>query len=169
MTTEKELAYRYDLFIAPEWRRRFDALVDENLEIPGEGEILEVNCGTGDHALEMAERLKDKGEVVAVDPGAERLELARAKTLVAKLQNVRFEQALPRQLPFESGRFDVVIGDASLAETSEIEATLTEMIRVAKSGASVTIMLATHGSFDEFFSIYWEALMEAGLIGEVWG
>src|SRR5262249_55432986 len=120
------------------------------------------------HALEIAGRLKDKGEVVAVDSSTERLELARAKTLVAKLQNVRFEQASPRQLPFEPDRFDAVIGDASLAETREIEGILAEMIRVAKPGAPVTIMLATHGSFDEFFSIYWEALMEAGLVDDVW-
>src|SRR5215813_13911246 len=169
MTTEKELAYRYDLFIAPEWRSRFDALLDENVETPVEGEILEVNCGTGGHALEIAERLKDKGEVVAVDASAERLELAGAKALVAKLRNVHFEHASPRQLPFESNRFDAVIGDASLAETREIEGMLAEMIQVAKPGARVTIMLATHGSFDEFFSIYWEALMEAGLIDELWG
>jgi len=168
MTTEKELAYRYDLFIAPEWRSRFDAHLDENIEFPTEGEILEVNCGTGDHALEVAERLKDKGEVVAVDPSVEKLELARAKGLVTKLQNVRFEHSLPASLPFRSDTFDAVIGDGSLADTREIEAILSEMIRVARPGARVTLMLATHGSFDEFFSIYWEALMETGLVDEVW-
>jgi ubiquinone/menaquinone biosynthesis C-methylase UbiE len=169
MTSEKELAYRYDLFIGPEWRSRFDALLDENIELPGEGEILEVNCGTGDHALEVAERLKTKGEVVAVDPSAERLELAKAKALVAKLQNVRFEQAPSARLPFATNSFDAVIGDATLVEIKEIETSLVEMIRVAKPGARVAVMLATHGSFDEFFSIYWEALMETGLVDEVWG
>ena len=168
MTTEKELAFRYDLFIGPEWRRGFDTLLDENIEIPTEGEILEVNCGTGDHALEVAERLKTKGEVVAVDPSAERLELAKAKALVTKLQNVRFEQAMSTSLPFASDSFDAVIGDASLAEIKDIEASLVEMIRVAKPGARVAVLLATHGSFDEFFSIYWEALMETGLIDDVW-
>jgi ubiquinone/menaquinone biosynthesis C-methylase UbiE len=168
MTTEKELAYRYDLFIAPEWRSRFDALLGENIEIPAEGEILEVNCGTGSHALEIAERLKDKGEVLAVDSSAERLELARAKALVTKLQNVRFEQAVSGNLPFPSDKFDAVIGDASLIETGEMEATFAELVRVARPGARVTIMLATHGSFDEFFSIYWEALMDAGLVDKVW-
>jgi ubiquinone/menaquinone biosynthesis C-methylase UbiE len=168
MSTEKELAYRYDLFIGPEWRRGFDTLLDENVEIPVEGEILEVNCGTGDHALALAERLKTKGEVVAVDPGAERLELAKAKALVTKLQNVRFEQASSTGLPFAPNSFDAVVGDLSLAEIKEIEASLAEMIRVAKPGARVAVLLATHGSFDEFFSIYWEALMDTGLVDEVW-
>jgi ubiquinone/menaquinone biosynthesis C-methylase UbiE len=167
MTTEKELAYRYDLFVAPEWRSRFDELLDENVEFPKEGHILEINCGTGGHALDIADRLKDKGDVLAVDSSAERLELARAKAVVSKLQNVRFEQAVPTNLPLASDNFDAVIGDASLVNNREIEPMMLEMIRVAKPGGQVTIMLATHGSFGEFFSIYWEALMESGLADTV--
>ena len=37
------------------------------------------------------------------------------------------------------------------------------MIRVTKSGATIVLQLATRSSFDEFFSIYWEALHECGL------
>jgi SAM-dependent methyltransferase len=168
-TAEKERAYRYDLFIVPEWRIRFDELLDENLELPKEGQILDVNCGTASYALEIAERLKDKGEVLAVDPSPERLELARAKALITKLQNVRFEQALPSKLPFDSDKFDAVIGDASLVDNAEVEKMLSESIRVARPGAKVALLLATHGSFDEFFSIYWEAVMESGLADTVWG
>ena len=168
MAAEKELAYRYDLFITPEWRSRFDALLEENLKTPTEGEILEVNCGTGGHALEVASRLKDKGQVVAIDPSEERLELARAKALVTRFQNIRFERAIPSHLPFDSDKFRAVIGDASLEPAGGIEPMLTEMTRVAKGGATVVIMLTTRGSFDEFFSIYWEALVESGLIDQVW-
>src|SRR5258708_39657420 len=57
----KELAFRYDLFIAPDWRDRFDTLINENIQLPSEGEILDVNCGTGAHAIELAENLRDKG------------------------------------------------------------------------------------------------------------
>jgi SAM-dependent methyltransferase len=167
MTTEKELAYRFDLFIAPEWRSRFEALLDENIKSLTEGIILEVNCGTGGHALEVAERLTNKGEVIAVDSGEEKLELARAKALVTKLQNVSFEQGSPSELPFESDKFDAVIGDASLADPNRIDGMLAEMIRVARPGARIAIMLATYGSFGEFFSIYWEALLDSGLVDQV--
>ena len=32
----------------------------------------------------------------------------------------------------------------------------------------VILKLTTHGSFDEFFSIYWEALHETGIDDDVW-
>lgn len=166
--TERELAYRYDLFITPDWRDRFDTLVNENVEIPTEGRILDVNCGTGAHAIEMAERMRGKGEVVALDPSPDRIELAEAKAQVKKLDDVRFAFSDSPVLPFPSDEFDAVIGDASMLPSSEIDPLLSEMARVARPGARVVIKLTTHGSFDEFFSIYWEALHDCGLDQDLW-
>jgi ubiquinone/menaquinone biosynthesis C-methylase UbiE len=166
---EKELAYRYDLFIAPEWRDRFDTLINENIEMPTEGRILDVNCGTGEHAIELAERLAGKGEVIAMDPSPERLELARAKAQVKKITEVTFEQSKGLPLRFADREFDGVIGDASLLHTSEIAPLLKELVRVAEIDAPVVLKLATHGSFDEFFSIYWETLHDLGIDEQVWG
>src|ERR1044072_8325148 len=97
---ERELAYRYDLFITPDWRDRFDTLINENIEMPTEGRILDVNSGTGAHAIDLAERMCGKGEVVALDPSAERVELARAKAQVKKVADVTFEQAAAPPLRF---------------------------------------------------------------------
>jgi ubiquinone/menaquinone biosynthesis C-methylase UbiE len=168
MSTEKELAYRYDLFVSPDWRDRFDVLVNENTAFPKEGRILDVNCGTGAHASELAAALGQRGEVIGVDPSAERLEIARAKAEAQKLKNLTFQQALAVDLPFDSDQFDAVIGDASMLHDRDAGGVLAEMIRVAKPGAQVVLKLATHGSFDEFFSIYWEALLGAGTVDEAW-
>ena len=100
MSFERELAFRYDLFITPDWRDRFDTLVNESVEIPVEGRVLDVNCGTGAHSIEIAERLRGKGELVGVDPSIERIELARAKALARKLDNVTFQQGVATGLPF---------------------------------------------------------------------
>jgi len=167
MSDPKELAFRYDLFITPDWRDRFDTLVNENVELPMEGRILDVNCGTGAHAIELAARMSDKGEVIGIDSSAERVAIARAKAQIAKLDNVRFEQGSGSDVPFDSDEFDFVVGDASLLPAGEIEATLAEMRRVAQPDARVVLKLATRGSFGEFFSIYWEALHEAGIDNDV--
>lgn len=168
MNREKELALRYDLFITPDWRDRFDSLINESIELPKEGRVLDVNSGTGAHAIEIAERLKDKGEVIGLDPAAERVEIARAKAQVKKIESVEFHQSIAETLPFEDDRFDIVIGDASMLQSDAIEDVLAEMFRVAQPDARVVLKMATHGSFDEFFSIYWEALLDAGLNESVW-
>lgn len=168
MTDSKEQAFRFDLFIAPDWRDRFDTLVNENVTLPAEGEILDVNCGTGGHAIEIAERLRDKGLVIGIDPSAERIAIARAKALVIKLEDVRFQEGNGSELPFESNRFEAVIGDASMLPVKDIEPILAEMLRVAQPDAPVILKLAAHGSFGEFFSFYWEALHETGMDDAVW-
>lgn len=168
MIDQKELAFRYDLFIAPDWRDRFDTLINENVELPAEGEILDVNCGTGAHAIELAENLRDKGAVIGIDPSEERIAIARAKAQVKKLDNIRFEEGPVSELPFENDRFEAVIGDASMLRGKDFDGLLREMSRVAQPDGRVILKLATHGSFDEFFSIYWEALHETGIDDDVW-
>jgi len=168
MNNEKELAFRYDLFIAPDWRDRFDTLVDESVKLPVEARILDVNCGSGAHAIELAERMGGKGEVIGIDPSAERVAIARAKALIRKAKGVTFQQRAASDLPFDSHEFDVVIGDASMLRPGEIEDVLAEMARVARPEGRVILMLTTRGSFDEFFSIYWEALHDKGLADEAW-
>ena len=168
MSNEKELAYRYDLLITPDWRERFDILLGENLNLPTEGRILEVNCGTGALAIELAEKMRGKGDVVGTDPSAERIEIARAKAQVRKIDDVAFEQSSPDALRYDSFEFDAVIGDASMMPADEIEDVLAEMIRVAQPDAPIVLKMTTRGSFDEFFSIYWEALLGAGLSDEIW-
>ena len=168
MSDEKELAYRYDLFVTPDWRDRFDTLVTRHIKLPTEGRILDVNCGTGAHAIEIAEGLRSKGEVIGVDPSAARIEIARAKAQVKKLKEATFEQSLPYDLRFENDVFNVVIGDASLLPSNEVEDVLVEMARVAAQDGRVVFKIATHGSFGEFFSIFWEALHDVGLDEQIW-
>jgi ubiquinone/menaquinone biosynthesis C-methylase UbiE len=167
MSTPKELAYRFDLFIAPEWRARFDALVDESLDLPEEGRLLELNCGTGDYALLLAAG-HDKRKVIGIDSAEERIRIARAKALAQKQNRVAFEVADGRDVSFGDGEFAAVIGDASLLPSETIRGLLAEMLRVARPGALVALRFTTKGSFDEFFSILWEALFNAGIVDEVW-
>ncbi len=168
MSEEKDLAYRYDLMITPDWRDRFDTLVNEALKLPNEGIILDVNCGTGAHTIEIAERLRGRGEIIGIDPSAERIEIARAKAQIKKNDAVTFEEGEANDLPFSTGAFELVIGDASMVSSAESEAILDEMMRVTQPGGRVVLKITIHGSFDELFSIYWEALLNCGLIDESW-
>jgi ubiquinone/menaquinone biosynthesis C-methylase UbiE len=164
MRDAKEMAYLYDLYVAPGWGEAFDQMIDDEIELPKEGRFLDVGCGTGDYAIDLAIRGGAQTEVVGVDPSSEKLLLARGKALVKKLDRVEFREGSIQSLEFADDEFDLVIGDASMLPTSEIGPALAELARVANRGALVVLKLTTRGSFDEFFSIYWESLYKLGLL-----
>jgi ubiquinone/menaquinone biosynthesis C-methylase UbiE len=165
--TDKELAFLHDLYVASDWGERFAELIDEHVELPKKARALYVATGTGGHALKVVERAGEGATLVGVDESEERLKLARAKAAAAKLRaQAEFRQTQLESLDFEDEQFDLVIGDASMVAPERLLEVIAEMTRVAAPGATVAVNLATASSYGEFYSIYWEALLSAGLEDE---
>jgi ubiquinone/menaquinone biosynthesis C-methylase UbiE len=163
----RELAFRFDLFIAPDWCERFDELATEHGPTVTEGIHLRINCGTGANAIAVAEAMSN-GELVAVDACQQRLAIATAKAAASQVERCRFVTADATDLQFENATFDSVVCDASREQPDRLREVIGEAARVAKPQAPVLLLAATRGSFDEFFSVYWEALNDVGLVEELW-
>jgi ubiquinone/menaquinone biosynthesis C-methylase UbiE len=161
--TDKEIAFIQDLFVAPDWGERFAELIDEHVKLPNKGEALYVAAGTGGHAMALHQRAGDKLELLCVDENPECLELAKAKA-TATNEKISFDIARPDRLALSDNRFDLVVGNASLVSQPRIRKMFSEIVRVAAPGATIAVTLPTASSFGEFFSIYWEALHNTGLI-----
>jgi ubiquinone/menaquinone biosynthesis C-methylase UbiE len=108
------MGWRYDLF---EWvvdpllfRGQLRALWRRTIDLarlqPGE-QALDVGCGTGTLALEVARRVGRTGRVVGIDPSAKQIARARAKA-ARRHAPVEFQTAVIEQLPFSDQTFDVV-------------------------------------------------------------
>lgn len=161
--TDKELAFLQDLFIAPDWGERFAELIDEHVKLPNEGKALYIAAGTGGHALALQERAGAKLELLCVDENPECLELARAKATTTDGQ-IGFDIVELDNLKLRDNEYDLVIGNASLVAPQRVKKILSEMVRVGAPGATIALALPTASSFGEFFSIYWEALHNEGLL-----
>jgi len=161
--SDKEMAFLQDLFIAPDWGERFAKMIDEHLKLPNEGKALYMAAGTGGHAMSLKERAGSKLEFLCVDENSECLELARAKA-TATDEQVGFDIAELDNLNLNDNQYDLVIGNASLVSPQRIRKMFSEMIRVAAPSATIALTLPTASSFGEFFSIYWEALHNNGLL-----
>jgi len=161
--SDKERAFLQDLFIAPDWGERFAELIDEHVKLPKEGEALYVAAGTGGHAMALHERAGEKLQLLCVDENSECVELARAKA-TATNEQISFNTAPPDRLNLKDNRFDLVIANASLVSRQRVRKMLSEIVRVAAPGATIALTLPTASSFGEFFSIYWEALHNNGLL-----
>jgi SAM-dependent methyltransferase len=165
MTTrksDKELAFLHDLYVATDWGERFAGLVDAHVTLPKEGRALYVGSGTGGHALAVAARGGAALELVGVEESEEQVELARAKAAAVEGPGVDFRHAQLEALAFEDEQFDLVVGDASLVAPERLPEVFAEMVRVAAPGATVSASVASASSFGEFFSVFWEALANAG-------
>ena len=163
MKTNKELAFLHELFVATDWGERFAELIDEHVELPKEGRALYVASGTGDHAVALAERAGHGLQFLCVDENEESLKLARLRAAALQL-STEFQQRRVDNAASEDGRFNLVVGDGSLVHSERINRMIFEMTRVAARGAMVALVLPTFSSFGEFFSIYWEALHNCGLV-----
>jgi ubiquinone/menaquinone biosynthesis C-methylase UbiE len=161
--TDKELAFIQDLFIAPDWGERFAELIDEHVPLPNEGRALYAAAGTGNHAMALQERGGSKLSLLCVDENSECIELAQAKA-TATNEQTEFRIAQLDNLDLPDNRFDLVIGNASLVTRPKVRKMFSEMVRVAAPGATIAFALPTASSFGEFFSIYWEALYNIGLL-----
>jgi ubiquinone/menaquinone biosynthesis C-methylase UbiE len=99
-------------------------------------DVLDVGCGTGFLALQLAAL---GHRAVGVDVANEMLELARGKAHAAALA-ARFEQADAEQLPFADARFDLVIERHVIWTLPEPEAALREWARVLRQGGRVLLI-----------------------------
>jgi len=161
--TDKEIAFLQDLFIAPDWGERFADLIDQHVKLPKEGQALYVAAGTGGHAMSLHDRAGEKLELLGIDENPESVELARAKA-TATNEQISFDTAQLESLGLKDNRFDLVIGNASLVARQRVQRMFSEIVRVAAPGATIALALPTASSFGEFFSIYWEALHNSGLL-----
>ncbi len=160
---DRTRAFLHDLTISPLWCECFHQLLTETVPLPESGHILLVECGTGGLAIELAHRLRNTGTVTASDSDPARLQIVRDKCQVAKLDNLRIlDRDQLADDPVAEG-YDLVVGDASLLPTEALPPLLTLLRERVGEGGQVAAYALLRGSFDEFFSIFWEALYECDL------
>ena len=119
------------------WRERAADLA----ELAPGARALDVACGTGDFAVELAQRVGPGGEVVACDFSDQMLELARAKA--ARTPTIRVEWANALELPYADDEFAAATVGFGARNFSDLERGLSEMARVVRPGGRVVVLEIT--------------------------
>jgi demethylmenaquinone methyltransferase / 2-methoxy-6-polyprenyl-1,4-benzoquinol methylase len=131
---------------------------------PGDS-ALDVACGTGDLAIELARRVGSGGEVIGSDFAEEMLERARAKAPV-----LSWEWGNALELPYASGRFDAATVGFGARNFSDLVRGLAEMARVVKPGGRVVVLEITtprRPPLSTFYSLWFDRVVP--LIGRLTG
>jgi ubiquinone/menaquinone biosynthesis C-methylase UbiE len=106
---------------------------------PKRGErVLDVGCGTGIVAREVASRLGATAAITAVDLSANMLSVARAVAAEEDL-TIEWREGKAEQLPFRDGAFDLVLCQFALMFVTDKAAALSEIHRVVTESGRVLI------------------------------
>jgi ubiquinone/menaquinone biosynthesis C-methylase UbiE len=106
---------------------------------PGE-QVLDVGCGTGTLAMEVARRVGRAGRVAGIDPGTE--QIARARRSAARRPvPIEFQIGVIEQLAFPDQTFDVVLSTLMMHHLPDSlkRQGLAEIARVLKPGGRLVI------------------------------
>jgi demethylmenaquinone methyltransferase / 2-methoxy-6-polyprenyl-1,4-benzoquinol methylase len=129
---------------------------------------LDVACGTGDLAIELARRVGPGGEVVACDFSEQMLELARAKA--ADRATVRVEWANALELPYRDDEFAAATVGFGARNFSDLGRGLSEMVRVVRPGGKVVVLeitTPTRPPMSTFYRLWFDRVVPA--LGRVAG
>jgi demethylmenaquinone methyltransferase/2-methoxy-6-polyprenyl-1,4-benzoquinol methylase len=119
----------------PRWRR----FLVSRLEVAPDATVLDVATGTGAVALELVRRYGCS--VVGVDQSAEMLDVARRRLLLsAATRGVKLLEARAEELPFDDATFDGLTFTYLLRYVDDPEATMRELARVVRPGATVAML-----------------------------
>lgn len=141
-----------------QWRRR---TADRAGLGPGQA-ALDVCCGTGDLALELAGRVTPGGSVVGCDFSEPMLDLAREKAAERGAPGVRFEWADALELPYDGGRFDAVTVGFGVRNLADLDRGLREMSRVLKPGGRLVVLEITQPTrppLSLFFRLWFDRIV----------
>ena len=140
------------------WRER--AAERAELE-PGDG-ALDVCCGTGDLALELAGRVGPEGRVIGSDFSERMLDLARGKAADRGLTNVRFEWADALDLPYDDDSFDAVTVGFGVRNLADVQRGVGELTRVLRPGGRLVILEITkprRPPMSTFFALWFDRIV----------
>ncbi len=144
-----------------EWRRRAADLARVG---PGD-RVLDVACGTGDLAIELAGRVGAEGEVVGSDFSEEMLVHARRKA-----PGIRFEWGNALDLAYDDASFDAATVGFGARNFADLDRGLSEMRRVVKPGGRVVVLeitTPTRPPLSTFYGLWFDRVVP--LIGKLAG
>jgi len=136
------IARRYDfqhaLITAGADQRGRELLVEK--AVSAGDRVLDCGSGTGTTGMLAAKKVGPQGKVTLFDLSDTMLAVARQKVVEAKLQDrVEFQTGDIAHLPFDDGRFDVVLSTYSLCPVYDPAKGALELYRVTRPGGKIGV------------------------------
>lgn len=132
------------------------------LDLSGDEHVIDVATGTGNAALAIAGRLPG-GRVIGVDFARGMLEQARDKANSMGLKNVEFREGDMRALALPPDTFDAAVSAFGIFFVTDMDAQLSEILRVVKPSGRVAITSFAEDQFLPLRDLMQERLADYGV------
>lgn len=129
-----DAAHVYEALFVPALFAQWATKIADATHIQPGQRVLDVACGTGALAREIAERIGPTGHVAGVDRNSGMLAVARELA-----PHVEWREAVAEALPFADQSFDAVVSQFGLMFFTDKLLALREMLRVLVPGGRVTV------------------------------
>ena len=136
------------------WSAMAGLLLLRHLELVPGIRALDVGCGTGFPALELAQRLGPNANVSAVDIWSAALVRARRKADIWAVDNVTFIEADARALPFPDSSFELIVSNLGINNFADPVRAMAECRRVARPDARIALATNLQGTMAEFYAAF---------------
>lgn len=116
-------------------RSIIDAVLDQ-IDLPQDGTILEAGCGTGGNLATLARR----GRITAFDPHIDALAFAQNRHPELDIR----QGALPSELPYNEGSFDLVAALDVLEHVEDDRASAHALVSLVRPGGWLIVTVPAH-------------------------
>jgi len=152
------IAPRYDLLnrlLSAGIDRRWRTFAVSQLQVPPDGQVLDIATGTGDVALEIAARTSSSVRIIGSDLTQGMLVVGRDKIAETPYRDrIRLVNAPCEALPHPDASFDGVTIAFGIRNVVDRDAGLGEMCRVLKPGGRAVILEFTTPTNPVFRAVY---------------
>jgi ubiquinone/menaquinone biosynthesis C-methylase UbiE len=146
----------------PLWSAMAGQLLLDHVPLPPRAIALDVGCGTGFPAIELAERLGPDSRVHGLDPWRPALDRARAKAASRGVAQVEFDEGDAARMPYEDARFDLIVSNLGLNNFRDPESAIAECRRVLRPGGTLALSTNLVGTMAEFYEVLQRVLDDTG-------
>jgi SAM-dependent methyltransferase len=116
-------------------RSVIDAMLD-SIDLPKDGTILEAGCGTGGNLATLARR----GQITAFDPHIDALAFAHSRHPDVDIR----QGALPAELPYDQGSFDLVAALDVLEHVEDDRSSAQALVSLVRPGGWLIVTVPAH-------------------------
>jgi ubiquinone/menaquinone biosynthesis C-methylase UbiE len=142
------------------WSAPFGLMLLEHVKLSRGIKVLDVGCGLGFPALELAQRLGESSIVYGIDPWSSALNRAKQKIQNYNIKNVKLVEGDASATEFEGNYFDLIVSNLGINNFEKPKKVIQECFRILKPNGQIVLTTNFKGHMQEFYDIFQKTLDE---------